>query len=305
MATRSVFVFLDGVGLGESDPAINPIVAAKPAFLHELLGVHELTLRTADASSHYATMIGVDATLGVPGLPQSGTGQYSLLTGDNGALRFGRHHGPYVPTSLREPLMRTSILARAVEAGLDVAFANAYPEELVGTGEEEIVIRGPLRAGPPLAAIGARVLQRRTPELEAGHALASEITNDGWIERLGRTSLPDISAADAGRTLAEIAKQSEFTLFAHYTTDAEGHARDMQGGIQAMQRVDGFLRGFFEAIDSETNVVIASDHGNLEDIRTGHTLNPAMFIFAGPDHETTAAQIRSLVDVTGTLSRNW
>ena len=36
----------------------------------------------------------------VPGLPQSGTGQYSLFTGDNGAQRFGRHFGPWVPTML-------------------------------------------------------------------------------------------------------------------------------------------------------------------------------------------------------------
>ena len=302
MQSRSVLVFLDGVGLGEPDPAINPIVAAQPAFLLELLGIDELTARTAPSSTNAASLFGVDATLGVPGLPQSGTGQYSLLTGDNGALQFGRHYGPYVPTALREPLMRNSLLARAIAAGHDVAFANAYPEELIGTGER-ISIRGPLRAGPPLAAIGANVLRRRTRDLETGNALASEITNEGWIERLGRTSLPHISAADAGRNLAAIASKHELTFFAHYSTDAEGHLRDLHGGIRAMQRVDEFLRGFFETIEPDVTVLIASDHGNLEDIRVGHTLNPAMFIAAGPFHEQITANIRSLTDVAPSLLR--
>lgn len=301
MTSRSVFIFLDGVGLGEPDPAVNPIVAAGPAFLHDLLGVGELTLRTAGASNRRATLVAVDATLGVPGIPQSGTGQYSLLSGDNGALRFGRHHGPYVPTALREPLMRGSILSRAIQAGRDVAFANAYPEELIGTGAGEITIRGPLRAGPPLAAIGAGVLQRRTRDIEAGDALASEITNEGWIERLGRTSLPRIAAAEAGRNLAKIAARHDFTMFAHYTTDVEGHERNMEGGIDALRRVDDFLRGLFESLDPDTLVIIGSDHGNLEDIRTGHTLNPAMFIVAGPGHENIAPRIQSLTDVAPVL----
>lgn len=303
MQSRSVFIFLDGIGLGEPDPAVNPIVAARPPFLHELLGVEELSRRTADTSSKRASLVSVDATLGVPGLPQSGTGQYSLLTGDNGPQRFGRHYGPYVPTGLRDRLMRTSLLARAINAGVSVAFANAYPEELIGDNGQDITIRGPLRAGPPLAAIGASLLQRRTPDLEAGNALASEITNDGWIQRLGRTSLPDISASDAGANLAKIASRHGLTLFAHYSTDAEGHLRELSGGIRAVHRVDEFLHGFFDSIDSATTVIIGSDHGNLEDIRTGHTRNPAMFIVAGRDHEELAAEIRALTDVTPALLR--
>ena len=303
MQSRSVLIFLDGVGLGEPDPAVNPIVAARPGFLHELLDIDELTARTAGTSSGRATLFAVDATLDTPGLPQSGTGQYSLLTGINGAARFGRHYGPYVPTALREPLMRGSILAKARDLGLSIAFANAYPEELIGDGSADVSLTGPLRAGPPLAALGARVLRRRTQELQSGNALASEIVNDGWIDRLGRTELPRITQEEAGRNLARISRENNLTLFAHYTTDAVGHQRDLEGGIAAVRLVDAFLRGFFDAIDSDTTVTIASDHGNLEDSRTGHTVNPAMFITAGPGHERLAADIRKLTDVTPALLR--
>ena len=47
------------------------------------------------------------------------------------------------------------LLAIAKRAGRRVAFANAYPEEVLETAGPGARSRGPLRAGPPLAALGA------------------------------------------------------------------------------------------------------------------------------------------------------
>jgi bisphosphoglycerate-independent phosphoglycerate mutase (AlkP superfamily) len=40
---------------------------------------------------------------------------------------------------------------------------------------------------------------------------------------------------------------------------------------------------------ADTLLLIASDHGNLEDVRTGHTRNPALGIARGPGAERAMA----------------
>ncbi|HEX6560358.1 MAG TPA: hypothetical protein VF021_12870, partial [Longimicrobiales bacterium] len=106
--TRVLLVFIDGVGVGNDDPDVNPFVRARMDVIGELL---------ANGS---ATPAPLDAMLGMSGLPQSGTGQTALLTGINAAREFGRHFGPWVPTVLRERLMKDSVLARAAAAGKSV-----------------------------------------------------------------------------------------------------------------------------------------------------------------------------------------
>ncbi len=245
----------------------------------------------------------MDALLGVPGVPQSGTGQSTLLTGRNTARLYGRHFGPWIPTSLRGLVREESILARARRAGRSVAFANAYPEELVrpvtGGGQTDAGgARIPpfLRAGPPLAALGAGVLDRGTAELERGTAIASEITNQAWRDRLGRRTLPDIDAAQAGRNLAHIAAGYDLTLFAHYATDHVGHERNLGRAVEALQLVDAFLGGVLDASE-DFLLILTSDHGNLEDARVGHTTNPALCLVTGPGHADLAPKLVGLEDV--------
>lgn len=279
---RLLVIFIDGVGIGESDPDTNPFNKAR---LHT---IDELRLR--------GTSRALDATLGIAGLPQSGTGQTTLFTGFNAAAEFGRHFGPWVPTALRERLSQENFLTRAKAAGRSVAFANAYPEEVFELRKST----GPLRAGPPIVAIGAGVLNRHTPQLERGDAVASEITNEGWRKHLNRTSLPVITPAEAGRNLGRIAAQHDVTFFAHYATDDVGHRGHMYEAVEALQKVDEFLAGVVAAIPDDTLVAVVSDHGNIEDIRVGHTLNPAFALFFGAAHERFA-NAQSLMDVTPIL----
>lgn len=293
---RVLLLFLDGVGVGETDAATNPFVAASLPHLRGLLDGH-LPVQGTPRQLDHASFIPLDATLGVEGTPQSGTGQTSLLAGFNAAVAHGRHFGPWVPTSLRTRLGTESVLARAAAAGHDVAFANAYPEEVLAA------MRSPrppafLRAAPPLAARAAGVLTRHAEALRAGDAVASEITNDGWIERLGRTELPRIDAATAGANLARIAAAHDLTFYAHYSTDSAGHRQDLAAGMTALERVDAFLGGVLAAQTSQDVLLLmVSDHGNLEDVRTGHTRNPALGIAVGRGHERCGERLRSLVDV--------
>jgi len=225
----------------------------------------------------------LEATLDVEGTPQSGTGQVALLTGASAAELHGRHFGPWTPVSLRPLVEERSVLRRASAGGRTVAFANAYPRDWPGPAG------GRRLAGPPLAARGAGVLDRHQEALAAGTAVASEILNEGWRRHLGLPELPRITAEEAGRNLARIAASADLTLFAHYATDTAGHAQDIDAATSALERVDAFLRGVLEAMTADTMLLVASDHGNLEDVRTGHTRNPALGLARGPGAERALA----------------
>lgn len=274
---RVLLLFVDGVGLGPAEPDTNPLAAAELPTFTRLIGGPP-TLERAGSGTDRATLFAIDATMDVPGLPQSGTGHAALFTGINAAREFGRHFGPWVPTTLRPLVMERSILRRAVDAGKRVAFANAYPEELSRGG----VLRGPVaRTGPPLAAYGAGVLVRHADALRAGDAVASEITNGGWRDRLGIRDLPDPTPAEAGRTLARIAGEHDLTLFAHYSTDYIGHRGSFADCVAAIEKVDGFLGGVVDGLAEGGTVVVVSDHGNLEVLGKGHTRNPALGMVVG------------------------
>jgi len=212
----------------------------------------------------------MDALMGVPGLPQSGTGQVSILTGRNAPELLGRHFGPWPPVRLRSLLRDDNVLRSAVTAGAEVIFANAYPRGYPAGLSTRLV------AAPPLAALGAGLALRDHEDLAAGRAIASEIVNDGWRTHMGFHRLPVASEQEAGATLASLATEADLTFFAHYRTDLEGHRGGMRGAVDALERVDRFLAGILGALAQDTLLLMVSDHGNIEDVRVGHTRNPVL-----------------------------
>jgi phosphopentomutase len=133
-----------------------------------------------------------------------------------------------------------------------------------------------------LAARGAGILDRHEEALADGSAVASEIVNDGWREKLGHATVPRITAEAAGVNLARISDAADLTLYAHYATDTAGHEERLDVAIESLVRVDAFLRGLLSELASDTLLLVASDHGNIEDVRGGHTRNPVLGIAAGP-----------------------
>jgi 2,3-bisphosphoglycerate-independent phosphoglycerate mutase len=283
-STRILLLFLDGVGIGLRDEDVNPFLRADLPTLRDLLGGIP-TLDAPFAQGPTARAFPLDANLGMPGLPQSGTGQISLLTGRNAAALFGRHFGPWPPVSLRPVLHDENLLSRARAQGRRVAFANPYPSGWPGG------LPSRRHAAPPLAALAAGVLDRDVESLVRGEAVASEIVNDGWIRYTGRTDLPRVTAEEAGGTLAAVASTADLTLFAHYHTDHAGHRGGMDGAIAALERVDAFLAGLVRHAPRDLVILGCSDHGNIEDVRGGHTRNPALgFVIreGGSDRATEA-----------------
>jgi hypothetical protein len=290
-----LFVFIDGVGLGVDDPDRNPLAAAHLPTIRSLTGQKPPVLDAfiaADPSGERGTVRPIDATLGVLGRPQSGTGQTALLTGVNAPAVFGRHFGPWVPTPLRELLARENLFRRAVEAGASVAFANAYP-----SGHMEHGGRGARRPGAfPLAAHSAGVLVRDEQSLRNGEALVSSITTDGW-RKFVDPGAPLLTPGDAGLRLAAIAGKNDLTVFAHYDTDYFGHRGGMPEAIEAIEVVDAFLGGIVASLRDDVLLLVTSDHGNLEDVTVGHTTNPVPLLAVGQGHRYVSDRIFRITDL--------
>lgn len=293
---RLAVVFLDGVGIGDRDPDHNPFFRARMGWLQPAIG--ELpSLDRPGTSGASARAFPVDATLGVEGTPQSGTGQTSLLTGRNAARLFGRHFGPWTPVALRPLLSRENLLVRSLAGAVPTAFANAYPRGWPGTLPSRRL------AAPPLAARAAGLLTRHEEHLLRGDAVASEIVHGPWRRHLGPDDLPDVTPEEAGIRLAGITMRHRLTFFAHYGTDYAGHRGGMDGAVRALERVDAFLGGLEAGLRDAATFLVISDHGNVEDVRTGHTLNPALGLAVGPGASELATAIRSLTDVAGAVLR--
>jgi 2,3-bisphosphoglycerate-independent phosphoglycerate mutase len=288
-----LLVFLDGVGIAEDDPLTNPIAAAHLPTIRRLIGGNLVCDRMRGRlRADPAIARGIDATLDVPGLPQSGTGQTALLTGTNAPRIFGRHFGPWVPTGLRDLLVRENLFRRALSLGRSVAFANSYPRGyLDGEG------RAARRPGAfPFAAASAGVLTRDQRALRAGDAIVSSIVTDRWRE-LVDPDAPLVRPAEAGDHLARISSAHDLTVFAHFDTDFVGHRGGLTDGVAVLERIDDFLDGLARGLADDTLLVITSDHGNLETVGTGHTRNQVPLVALGPAGVYLIERARRICDV--------
>jgi hypothetical protein len=171
-----VFVFLDGLGLAPSATE-NPLAAATMANLHALLG-GPLTIEQAQERPGLL-LRPIDATLGIAGLPQSGTGHVALLAGVNAPALHGRHQPNFPPVALRPLLAEGSIFRRVGQAGHAVAFANAFSAGYW----QAIAARRLRRSASVIAAEGAGLRLRDMDDLREGRALSWDITRQAAHER--------------------------------------------------------------------------------------------------------------------------
>lgn len=294
---RVVLLFLDGVGLGKKDPEINPFFTASLPRLTALLG--ELPhLRKKNLSASKAVLVPANATLGVEGLPQSGTGQTAIFTGVNAPKTIGRHFGPFPTTGLRPVIQERNIFRQVKDIGCSVFFANAFPKQFFeytqsGTRRLTVTTLSCMMSGVPLQTIEA---------LRRNEAISADITRVRWPE-LGYPELPVVSASEAGSHLAALSANHDFVLFEYWLTDHAGHSKDMKVAVETLERFDEFLGGLVDTADlRETLIVLISDHGNIEDLSTkGHTRNPVPCIAIGAGKREFTASIKNLTHITPTI----
>jgi hypothetical protein len=293
---RHVLIFfMDGVGMGSADPEINPFVTARMTHLTALLGEGWYLQGQPPRTAVRASLVPTDTTLDMPGLPQSATGQATILTGRNVPSLAGEHYGPKPNRKVMAILAEGTLFAEVISAGGRAALLTPYPEryfEAIASGRR-------LLSAVPLAASNAGLPLHTADDLRNGDAVSPDFTNDGWRDHLGYEDMPLLSLERAGRRIAALARRSQFSFFEHWPSDRLGHRGTLAEARAHLERIDAVLGGTFADWQDTTGLlIITSDHGNIEaKDRRQHTANPAPTILLGAGHGELAPQIADLTDI--------
>lgn len=267
---KVLFIFLDGIGLGEDNLETNPLSRARMPKLQALLNGRSLVRNSAPFVGERASLIAIDPNIGVNGLPQSATGQAVLLTGVNIPAAIGYHYGPKPNPEVAAHLNGETLFSRCVKAGKKAALLNAYPPRYfdgIDSGKR-------LYSSIPLAVTNAGLGLFRQEDLFAGRAMSADFTGEGWRTMLGFPESPVMDAHQAGQKLVSLAKEYDFSFFEYWASDYAGHGQEMETAVGLMETFDGVLGGVVEEMDrgpgagDDLLVLVTSDHGNMEDLST-------------------------------------
>jgi len=298
---RVLFIFLDGIGLGENDPETNPFARAKMPNLNKLLEGRSLLKDAAPFQGERATLLAIDPAVGVSGLPQSATGQAILLTGINIPAELGYHYGPKPNPEVAAYLKEATLFSRFAKEGKKAMLLNAYPPryfDAIDSGKR-------LYSSIPLSVINAGLPLFKHDDLFAGRALSADFTGEGWRTMLGFIDSPVMEPPQAGRRLGTLAKEYDFALFEYWASDYAGHKQEMDNAVKLMETFDGVLGGLVETWEDGL-ILITSDHGNMDDLSTRKHTDadvPALVIGDKTARDEFTRDLKDLTDIAPAIWR--
>lgn len=281
LAPHVIFLLIDGLGW-PLDRAQRDVYAHCPALLR-LFDEHGTP---------------IDAQLEVEGIPQSATGQTTMLTGINAARRVGTHVEGFPGPQLRPVVRANNIFTQLRAKGVACTFANAYVRQ---PGNKLPLYLQSVTTVATLAAFGKT---RNREDLLAGQALTHDITRETLAVDY---DLPLIEEAEAAAQLAVLAGGHSFTLFEFFLTDRAGHRGTREDCQRVLGVLDRFLAALMTSVENTEGLclVLTSDHGNVEAPETRrHTCNPVPWIVFGGE-DAPRKTISSLVDVVPALLLCW
>lgn len=282
MKAKVLYVFIDGVGYAPESES-NPVNERVCPTLFKLM--------TQEA-------IPIDACLGVPGLPQSATGQATLYTGVNAAQYMGRHKEGFPGPTLCRLLQEDNIFKALKRKGLRSCFADAYfcdaPEELESRRFKSVTT---------VMSLTCPEVLRFQSDMLAGQAVLHDLTRQAIVGKgyTGPLTTPEESADQ----LLDIALSNDFTLFEYFLTDLAGHSQSYEQASRILGMLDAFLARLVPAArEADLLFILTSDHGNIEDLSTrGHTFNPVPLVAFGPRADEILTGTHSLIDVMPRIMR--
>jgi hypothetical protein len=280
-----VLFFIDGLGIGTRGPhnPLDNLDNSAPLAVFQ----DEQPVTFLDG-----IVVPTDPCLGVPGRPQSASGQTTILTGVNAPAQIGYHKQGFPNQALRDIIQTHSIFRQLSEAGVaPITFANAY--------SRRFFVERPRWVSATTAAVEAAGLNFRTiDDVKAGAAVFMDYTNRFLIEK--GEDVTERTEEEAATVLASLAAQNRFTLYEYFITDKVGHAQDMALAKVVLTSLAHFIRELIKRLDLErTTVILTSDHGNIEDLTSrNHTLHQVPTIVWGAHRERIAARIQTLADIT-------
>lgn len=290
-----LLLFLDGVGLGGDDPAINPFSAADLPTLRRFTGGQRWLRGTPRTVTEHSAFVPTDPRLGVPGRPQSGSSQAAILTGENVPKLIGEHYGPKPNAPIRQLLAQDNLFLRVKRAGMRAALLDAYPDRLLHNIERGKTLPSSIQ----YAALASGQALFTADDLRAGRALTAEWTGEEWRSHLKYVDTPIYSPFEAGQRLVWLSRSYEFALHSHWITDYIGHRGTLDEGAAMLRRLDGVIAGVCaEWQMDEGLVIVTSDHGNLEHIGDRHhTENDVPTLVIGRDAGQFVDGMQSLTDL--------
>jgi 2,3-bisphosphoglycerate-independent phosphoglycerate mutase len=292
---RVLFIFMDGIGLGEKNSETNPFARAKMPNLNKLLDGRSLLKEAAPFHGNHASLVAVDPAVGVSGLPQSATGQAILLTGINIPAELGYHYGPKPNPEVAAYLKEATLFSRFVKEGKKAALLNAYPPRYfdgIDSGKR-------LYSSIPQAVVNAGLPLFKHEDLFSGRALSADFTGEGWRRMLGFAEAPMMDAHQAGKKLGMLAKEYDFALFEYWASDYAGHKQEMDNAIHLMETFDKVIDGLVEDWNDGL-ILVTSDHGNMEDLSTRRHTDayvPALVIGNKSARDEFTRDMKDLTDI--------
>ncbi|MDQ7066474.1 MAG: alkaline phosphatase family protein [candidate division KSB1 bacterium] len=285
MRKRVLLLFVDGIGIGADDPEVNPFARFAEAFL-------PLTQsRWQEGAPHEGTVVPTRVDMGVPGLPQSATGQTALFCGVNSAQAVGRHIAGFPTPTLRKLIDANSIFLQLKQRGKTGTFANALTEEYFQMRGERIsaTTRSLLAGGFPPRMLDALRQQR---------AVSHDLTNE-FLTGMGY-QVPRFSVPQSAEILAGMLEEVDFCLFEFILSDRAGHQQDFGAAKQVIHKLSTLLQQLLPILDLDTTtVLLSSDHGNMEDLSVKtHTHNPVPTMIWGAGRHAFAERIRTIEEIT-------
>jgi len=297
--------FMDGVGLGPASREINPFMNARMPVLNGLLG-RDWYLRPGIAgegrrSTVKASLVPTDPNLGIPGRPQSATGQATLITGLNVPEIIGEHYGPKPNAAVAEVIKAGNLFQEVVECGGNAALITPYPQgyfDAINSGRR-------LLSSIPLAATSAGLSLMTVEDLRGGRAVSPGFTGQAWRDHLGYDDIPILTLNESGQQISGIAQSYDFSFFEHWPSDRSGHRGSFDEAVQHLEIIDEVLGGVFEAWNEENGLlIITSDHGNIEEKNhRQHSRNPVPTILFGNGHAGLAPLVNNLADIATVVRR--
>lgn len=296
-----LFLFVDGIGLGDDDPAVNPFAAANMPVLTALTGGKRWLRDTGRQVTERAIFIPTSPRLGVAGRPQSGTSQAAILTGRNVPRIVGRHYGPKPDEQTRALLSEDNFFKQVIRAGKKAALIDAYPPGLLASMRRGKTLPSSIQH----AAMAAGQTLFAVEDVVARRAITAEWTGHGWRDHLKIMETPVYTPPEAGRLMVEISRHYDFAFQSHWYTDYIGHRGPFEQAVELLEIFDGVMQGVLEAWDdTEGLVIITSDHGNMEVIGDRHhTENDVPTLIIGKGKEAFAEGLSQLTDFVPRMAK--
>ncbi len=278
---KVIFIFLDGVGIGEKDRTANPVYATQQQVLARLI----------DNARFQA-----DASMGVEGLPQSATGQTAIFTGVNAPKVLNRHLSGQPTISLKKVIYKSNIFSELVKMGYKVTSSNVYRDEYL----ENMLNVKDRKHRPSVTSVmsmAADVEFRTVNEFINENGVYHDITGETLKE--SGYEVDTVTPKRAAQNLYKLSRNYDFTLYEHFLTDIQGHKADFGEAVDLIDRLDNFFEELMKQMDFEEDVLImTSDHGNIEDVSVHtHTMNKVPVVVLGKKAENIKTQVHSLTDI--------